>query len=177
MASLTVDNIQDNEETVHQSCLLVTGHCPFYADSTADYISITSTDAFQNVSAPHNWSVVDGRWKALVLLEPGRNDVKLDLHHAGTVSSSVTISVVYQPLLQLPPLHLAVLVAKDSPLLIDCPPAKFGAISSAHNSLDATIAKFRTTALMWQALTAEDMREKGLGRRSFRLAEVGSGAC
>jgi hypothetical protein len=63
------------------------------------------------------------------------------------------------------------MVAKDSPLLIDCPPAKFGQVSSTHSSLDAAIAKFRITAYMWQALTAEDMRAKGLGRRSFRIEE------
>ena len=79
---------------------------------------------------------------------------------------------MYEPLLQTPPLHLAIMVAKDSPLLVDCPPAKFGAFSTAHSSLDAAVAKFRTTALMWQAQTAEDMRMKSLGRRSFRLEEV-----
>jgi hypothetical protein len=81
------------------------------------------------------------------------------------------IRLRYIPLLQAPPLHLAILVAKDSPLLIDCPPAKHGAVSSAHSSLDAAIAKFRMTAYMWQALTAEEFRAQGLGRRSFRLEE------
>lgn len=77
----------------------------------------------------------------------------------------------YTPLLQTPPLHLAILIAKDSPLQIDCPPAKFGSISTTHSSLDAAIAKFRMAAYMWQALTAEDLRAKGLGRRAFRLEE------
>lgn len=63
------------------------------------------------------------------------------------------------------------MIAKDSPLLIDCPPIKRGGISSAHSDLDAAIKKFRMSAYMWQALTAEDMRSKGLGRRSFRLEE------
>jgi hypothetical protein len=63
------------------------------------------------------------------------------------------------------------MIAKDSPLLIDCPPSKYGGISSTHADLEAAIKKFRMTAYMWQALTAEDMRSKGLGRRSFRLEE------
>jgi hypothetical protein len=54
---------------------------------------------------------------------------------------------------------------------MDCPPSKFGGVSSAHSDLPAAIAKFRMTAYMWQALTAEDLRAKGLGRRSFRLEE------
>lgn len=63
------------------------------------------------------------------------------------------------------------MVAKDSPLLMDCPPQKAGGLSSAHSDLSAAIEKFRMTAYMWQAMTAEDMRAKGLGRRTFRLEE------
>lgn len=63
------------------------------------------------------------------------------------------------------------MVAKDSPLAIDCPPRKYSGLSSAHSSLEAAIAKFRVTAYMWQALTAEELRKNGLGRRSFRLEE------
>jgi hypothetical protein len=54
---------------------------------------------------------------------------------------------------------------------MDCPPAKLGGVSNTHSSLDAAISKFRVAAYMWQALTAEDLRVKGLGRRSFRLEE------
>jgi hypothetical protein len=81
------------------------------------------------------------------------------------------INVLYVPLLQYPPLHLVIMAACDSPLVIDCPPHKRGGISSAHSDLDAAIAKFRMTAYMWQAMTAEDFRQKGVGRRSFRLDE------
>lgn len=63
------------------------------------------------------------------------------------------------------------MVAKDSPLAIDCPARKYNGLSSAHSSLEAAIAKFRVTAYMWQALTAEELRRIGLGRRSFRLEE------
>lgn len=170
VASLAVTNIHDNE-VVHQTCLLITGQCPSYDNSATDYIRIATTDTFNNAKS-HSWPVAKGQWKGLVLLDCGQNALKIELHHAGGVFSSVSLNVIYQPLLQTTPLHLTILVAKDSPLLIDCPPAKYGAISSTHSSLDAAVAKFRTTALMWQALTAEDMREKGLGRRTFRFEEV-----
>ena len=84
---------------------------------------------------------------------------------------AITLALTYIPLLQTPPLHLAIMVAKDSPLIIDCPPVKGAGISSTHGDLQAAIAKFRMTAYMWQALTAEDLRLKGLGRRAFRLEE------
>lgn len=168
LVSLTVTNLKDGE-TVHQPSLLITGKCH---SPGVDYISVRGTDSLQNTSTPRAWPVVKGYWKALVLLECGQNDLTLELQHDGVTSDSTNLSVVYQPLLQTPPLYLTILVAKDSPLLIDCPPAKHGAVTSAHNSLDAAVAKFRTTALMWQALTAEDMRGKGLGRRAFRFEEV-----
>lgn len=104
-----------------------------------------------------------------MILSPGANAIFLQ--HNGLATATTPLNLTYIPLLQTPPLHLAIMIAKDSPLLIDCPPFKRGAISSAHSDLDAAIKKFRMTAYMWQALTAEDMRAKGLGRRSFRLEE------
>lgn len=104
------------------------------------------------------------------MLSPGLNKLEFKKEEED-ITITTTITVNYVPLLQCPPLHLAVMLAADSPLLIDCPPFKHSALSTAHSSLDAAIAKFRMTAYMWQALTAEDNRMKGLGRRSFRLEE------
>ena len=93
------------------------------------------------------------------------------IHAIFIILTKKQISVRYTPLLQTPPLYLAIMIAKDSPLLIDCPPARPGDSPSTPSSLDAAIAKFRVTAYMWQALTAEDLCAKRLGRRSFRLEE------
>ncbi|KAL3474266.1 putative peptidase family-domain-containing protein [Aspergillus californicus] len=177
MRSFEINNLTDGE-TVHQTCISIHGQCPEfdYAHET-NYISVSATDSLTNRKSVHlqpdtqNWPLHKGSWKALVLLSPGQNTLDVKLHHAGGIHDSLQLTVTYIPLLQLPPLHLAILVAKDSPLVIDCPPGKYGAISSAHSSLNAAIAKFRLAAYMWQALTAEDFREKGLGRRSFRLEE------
>lgn len=72
----------------------------------------------------------------MIILSPGSN--KLILHHNynGEIQDSIEFIVTYIPLLQFPPLHLAIMVAKDSPLLIDCPPSKRGGFSSAHADLD-----------------------------------------
>lgn len=105
------------------------------------------------------------------MLHAGPNRVDLKLYHLGQKSGSTRIVIHYQPLLQVPPLHLAIFVARDSPLIIDCPQTKLGAISSAHNSLDAAIRKLRMAAYMWQASLAESFRMQGLERRTFRLDE------
>ncbi|KAL4749837.1 hypothetical protein BDW72DRAFT_213809 [Aspergillus terricola var. indicus] len=166
-----ITNLEDGE-VVYQTCLSIHGTCPIL-ESTPEtsFITVRVTDDLTQTQAATPWPLHNGRWKALAMLVPGSNKITLELHHFHGLYETLSISVTYVPLLQLPPLHLAILVAKDSPLLIDCPPAKHGAFSSAHSDLDAAVAKFRTTAYMWQALTAEDLRSKGLGRRSFRLDE------
>lgn len=160
-----------NGETVHQSCLLVQGSCHSFDNSGDDFIAASVTDCFDITPPPQNWPIDGGQWKTLVMLSPGRNRISLEFFHVGGVCDTLVVAVDYVPLLQLPPLHLAVLVARDSPLLIDCPSVKRGAISSTHGSLEAAISKFRLTAYMWQALTAADSHSKDLGRRSFRLDE------
>ncbi|KAK6832809.1 hypothetical protein RU639_003859 [Aspergillus parasiticus] len=160
-------------DLVHQTCVAVHGECPEFDDAAdTDFVSVSSSNMLnQEPQTVNHWPLNKGQWKALVMLAPGTNTLVFKLHHARGFSASLQIKVNYIPLLQLPPLHLAVLVAKDSPLLIDCPPAKYGGISTAHSTIDAAISKLRMSAYMWQALTAEDFRQKGLGRRSFRLEE------
>jgi hypothetical protein len=140
-------------------------------DSADAFATVCMTDASDESTFPvQSWPIADGLIKIIVLLSPGLNNITIERNH-GEERAQWTLGLTYIPLLQSPPLHLAVMVAKDSPLLIDCPPGKYGSISTGHSSIDAAIAKFRMTAYMWQALTAEDMRMKGLGRRSFRFEE------
>jgi hypothetical protein len=105
------------------------------------------------------------------MLSPGHNIIEFAYVCNDCLEHTIEMNVNYIPLLQYPPLHLAIMVAADSPCLIDCPPSKAAGISSAHSDLDAAIAKLRMTAYMWQAMTAEDLRLQKTGRRSFRLDE------
>ncbi|KAL2187683.1 hypothetical protein L209DRAFT_753780 [Thermothelomyces heterothallicus CBS 203.75] len=173
---LQVDNFPagDGAEVteVYQRCILVSGRCStsLALEQDEGYIRVeTNDDSDQTLFPEQRWPMCRGHFKALVLLSPGIN--KIIITSGEDAPCRLELSIRYVPLLQTPPLHLAILIAKDSPLLIDCPPAKLGSLSSAHSSLDAAISKFRMTAYMWQALTAEDLRAKGLGRRSFRLEE------
>lgn len=171
---MVFDNVK-NGETVHQRCLLVTGHLPAPDHAEADYVVVSTTDPASGYATfpSQRWPLCQGWFKALVILSPGANKVTVDVGHvtAPDITDPYTVTLNYTPLLQTPPLHLAILVAKDSPLLLDCPPSKHGAVSSAHASLDAAVAKLRTAAYMWQALTAEELRGAGLDRRAFRLEE------
>ncbi|KAM7191682.1 putative peptidase family domain containing protein [Rhypophila sp. PSN 637] len=157
-------NIQNGEE-IYQRCVLAIGQCG--DDDTMSVTISTVDDGGKTIFPDQQWPV-EGDFRALLILAPGNNNITIS---PDSSEPPLTLIVRYIPLLQTPPLHLAILVAKDSSLLIDCPPSKFPSISSTHSSLSAAIAKFRMTALMWQAFTAEDFRLNGLSRRSFRLEE------
>lgn len=72
------------------------------------------------------------------------------------------------PLLDKPPLHLAIIVARDSPMTVDCPPERRG----IDDSFEAVKRKLALQVYTWQAYTAEQMRRHRFGRRAFRLDEV-----
>jgi hypothetical protein len=78
------------------------------------------------------------------------------------------LTLNYLPLNASPPLHLAILLAKDSPELFDAPPARAAA---EGNDLDMAKRKYRMAAYLWQAFTAEQMQRYGLYSRCFRLEE------
>ena len=172
---------------VYQRCILVSGRCTTGAIIEDENGSVVASVIHSTNASPfpeQRWPMCRGNFKAIVLLSPGLNKVIVTAGQDDTcevkcppstplfiILTNKQISVRYTPLLQTPPLHLAIMIAKDSPLLIDCPPAKFGDAPNTPSNLDVAIAKFRMTAYMWQALTAEELRDKGLGRRSFRLEE------
>ncbi|KAK3291264.1 putative peptidase family-domain-containing protein [Chaetomium fimeti] len=162
---IQLDNFPTGEDgsevtEVYQRCVLVSGRCNTKSAQAQNdsHVLVETSDGFDKTLFPEQrWPMCHGHFKALLLLSPGLNKISITAEDAVRTET--------------PPLHLAIMIAKDSPLLIDCPPVKFGGLSSAHSSLDAAIAKFRMSAYMWQALTAEDLRAQGLGRRSFRLEE------
>lgn len=77
---------------------------------------------------------------------------------------------------QNPPLHLAIVLAADSPGTFESPPDR-------SNSLDDGVRKLRMGAYLWQAYTAEHMFRNfpgkpgrgGSARRSFRVEEEWGG--
>lgn len=154
-----------------QRCVIIKGTFTSADDNADAFATVQMTDASDESTFPvQSWPIADGLIKIIALLSPGLNNITVERGHGQERFKSV-LRLNYVPLLQSPPLHLAVMVAKDSPLLIDCPPGRYASVATGHSSIDAAIAKFRMTAYMWQALTAEDMRMKGLGRRSFRFEE------
>jgi hypothetical protein len=137
-----------------------------------DFESTITVEHHANNFPSTTWPVFNSHFKCLVHLDPGLNNIKFILDTEPFSSNPQplisTFQVNYVPLLQNPPLHLAILVAKDSEETIDVPKEKE---DSDESKLESVKAKFRCTGYLWQAFTAEQMRRNGLGRRVFRLDE------
>lgn len=118
---------------------------------------------------PQVWPVTKGRFKAIVMLSPGSN--MLYFHPNSDTTLGTDLELIYTPNLRYPPLHLAIMIAADSPLRINHDPSKSHSGLYDRGSYQSAMNKLRLTAYMWQAMIAEDMRMKGLQRRSFRLDE------
>lgn len=106
---------------------------------------------------------------------PGPNTLKLTFippTHITTTRFSSQITTHYLPLLQNPPLHLAIVLARDSEGIFESP-------DDRPHSLEDAIKKFRMASYLWQAYTAEAVYrhfpgapgKRGSARRSFRVEE------
>lgn len=129
-------------------------------------------DSFPVYSVP----VVGSRFKALVHLQAGKNLLKFEFvkarashNNSGVPDGHVNwLTLNYMPLNASPPLHLAILVAKDSPETFDVPPRR---MSTEGNDIDMAKRKYRMAAYLWQAYTADQMQRNGFFSRVFRLEE------
>ena len=124
---------------------------------------------------PTTWPVCGSHFKALVHLIPGPNELRFDfsspklaLNNFSNSLHTKVFRINYLPLVHSPPLHLAILIGKDSPGTFDSSPEK---AQKEGNDLSSAIRKYRMAANLWQAFASESMYRNGFGRRCFRLEE------
>ena len=157
---------------VHQKVLLIFGEC---ADASRPLDGQLTVNHHQESFPSTQWPVADSHFKALVYLQPGPNRLRFDFvspklssHNGQLQTHSSWISINFLPLISSPPLHLCILVAKDSEETYDAMPER---IQREGNNLATAIRKFRMAAYLWQAFTAEQMNRNGFGRRCYRYEE------
>jgi len=156
-------NVEDNE-IVHQKIFLVIGR----AGNRDTYFEGTIVVKHEDLPTLQ-YPISNSHFKAMVMLVPGYNNFTFEFHDPVTQNFySTELHMYYLPLLQNPPLHLAILVASDSEEVFDVPRYKD---EYSVNGLDKAIEKLRCVAYMWQAFTSEQMNRQGFGRRTFRLEE------
>ncbi|KAF8542679.1 hypothetical protein BDD12DRAFT_774744 [Trichophaea hybrida] len=148
--------------TVHSRLLLVTGIITA-PEISGDVWVLSHSCSFP----PQPFPVRNSSFKALLHLSPGENNITLDFRPSSSPSFSHkgVFDVTYLPLLQNPPLHLAIIVAKDSPLRYDDVPGAAATLENAQK-------KLRLAGYLWQAFTANEMHAQRLGHRTFRLDEA-----
>jgi hypothetical protein len=78
------------------------------------------------------------------------------------------LSINYLPLQNVPPLQLAIIIAKDSECQFPTTP---GQVLTDGTDLDIAARKLRMAAYLWQAFTGEQMYQNNFGRRCFRYDE------
>lgn len=112
-------------------------------------------------------SVRNSRFRALIPLSPGENEIELLYYCAvsGRPYSS-WFYCTYSPLLHNPPLKLVIIVGSDSPCSYDEVPDP-----KNPSNLDTAIRKFRLAGYLWSAYTQCEMLNNGFGNRTFRLDE------
>lgn len=162
-----------NNSWVHQPVLLISGTA---GDPIERPINGTLYVVHPHDGAPTtSWEVCDSHFKALVYLQPGPNPVRLDFVPGKANGGSIpigphfsTININLLPSTAKPPLHLAIIVAKDSPMTFDATPER---IKREGNGLGVAVRKFKMAAYLWQAFTGEQMNRHGFGRRCFRFEE------
>lgn len=168
----TAEQLHADILKVHQKVLLVYGQVgdPLSKPQDGTITVYHHLDTFP----PTSWPVCDSHFKALVHLQPGPNKLRIDYvtprasNNAQPTVHTSWISINYLPLNNAPPLHLVILLAKDSPATFDAVPQR---AQSEGNGLDTAIRKFRMAAYLWQAFTGEQMSRQGFGRRCFRYEE------
>lgn len=180
---LVFENIENNE-MVHQvcrsqyswrlflihyvqRCIIIKARYSPAASSPSMVTVEYKSPGGEELYPSQTWPVADGNTKIIAMLTPGNNVLRI--HPNSNTTQVRELRINYTPLLSQPPLHLAIMLASDSDLMIDHEPSKAHPSMDDKSSIDSAMNRFRLTAYMWQAMMAEDMRMKGLGRRSFRL--------
>lgn len=169
---INVYNVQSGG-TVHTPLLIVHG------ESTASKSGILTVTNRGEAYPPLYYEVNQGLFKAIVHLEPGLNQLVLSQYDGRIVNgfpeytnnssrASHPLDLTYIPLVQNRPVHLCVLLAKDSPGNFDTTGIKQ---KYEGNGLDLAIRKLRVAGRLMQAYTNEQMLRAGFGNRTFNFAE------
>lgn len=154
-ATVRVTNVA-NGETIRHSLVIVDGA----AGGTTIVASVLGVD-----DSARTWPVVGGRFRALVPLRKGRNEIKLAASDGGRGDVVLSYSPDDNRHFVRP---LYVVAADDNKGLFD---------AEGGEGRDVASAQARISTAMWlmQAFTAEAMNDAGFGRRTFRLPLDDSG--
>ncbi|KAH3901289.1 related to Putative zinc metalloproteinase YIL108W [Saccharomycodes ludwigii] len=169
--SISLINLQDNQE-LHSPCIIVHGQI----NNTQGNYTEKNIEGFQEIVIsslqlpPLKYQINARLFKATIQLTPGLNNLRFTSKNSKTGEILLkNIVCQYVPLLQDIPIHLCLLVGKDSKYLFDSPSTKID--TQTNNGLNVAIKKLRMGARLMQAYTNEQMYRNGFGQRTFQFVE------
>ncbi|SCU86662.1 LAFA_0E02278g1_1 [Lachancea sp. 'fantastica'] len=156
MGEISLYNAVDGSETF-SPCSIIHGKVSKPETSVVEVHNLE----FPTLRFPVNSSV----FKCVIMLNPGENK----LTFISDQNERKTITLRYTPLSQNLPVHMCIMVAKDSPLVFDSPRSQRD--KEGGNNLDLACRKLRVGTRLMQAFTAEQMLRNGFGPRTFGVVE------
>lgn len=170
-------NFQDGE-MVSSPTVIVLGQ----TSKTATGV-VLFTNNENRVFPPQHFEVNNGHFKAILHVSEGTNSFSVEIAANGVVSPLGFAEFRGQPqiadlgklllhfnsLPQNKPLHLCLMVAKDSPGSFDMPHYRLQRGEQA--TLDAAIRKIKVAGRLMQAYTQDEFRAIGLSNRTFQVVE------
>lgn len=151
-------NLEDNAK-VASPCLIIRGEI-------VEQDSVSKTITFQHPQLPAlDYPIHERFFRATVILTPGENRFSLSTDDGLTR----ILTCHYTPMLQAQPVHLCLMLAKDSELAFDSPETQKS--KEGGNGLQLAIQKLKLGGRLMQAYTNEQMRRNGFGDRTFRFVE------
>lgn len=136
-----------------------------------------------SVFPPQNFEITNGQFKALVHVSPGDNNFAVQTCDNGRLNQlgfpeyikgqmhvvdDQKLQITFNPLSN-KPIHLCVIVGKDSDGSYDMPKYKLNRGEVAN--LDTATQKLKVAGRMMMAYTQDEMRLVGLSNRSFQFVE------
>lgn len=158
-------NVPDHYATVYQRMFLV--HGTIQSEDSLRYEGTVAIKWYGGYPDQH-FPVSSGYFKALVPLEPGRNQVKFEIIDEQGHPVMTHINLTYIPLMQNPPVHFCLILGKDSKGTFDSPRYKK---EQEGNGLELAKRKMRMASYMMAAFTQEQMYRNGFDYRTFRPYE------
>ncbi|CAH2447026.1 Putative metalloendopeptidase [Komagataella phaffii CBS 7435] len=162
------------KEPVHSPVFILHGQVT--STQRNGVLSVVPTN--RKVFPVQHFEVNESYFKAILHLEEGENELIIDYNEgkmygelpslSGKIYASSTVKLGYEINEEATPIHLCVLVAKDSPLVFDTTAVK---LREEGNGLDLAIQKLRMGGRLMQAFTQEAMMRNGFGPRCFRFVE------
>lgn len=170
-------NFQDGE-MVSSPAVLVLG-----SSSQIGTGVILFTNNENRVFPPQHFEVNNGRFKALLHVSEGSNSFQVELAGNGIVNplgfpeyrgqpqiaDKGRFTLHFNPLPENKPLHMCLMVARDSPGQFDMPGYRLQRGEQA--TLDTAIRKLKVAGRLMQAYTQDEFRAIGLSNRTFQVVE------